>query len=62
MTTILFSFLFFAIIFGLLSIRILLVKNGEFRGTCSTSGESMKAMGLEECSVCGKKADEMCKN
>ena len=41
----------------LISIRILLVPNGEFRGTCSTNSPYLQREG-GDCPVCGKKAGE----
>lgn len=38
--------------FGLIGIRMLLVKNGEFRGTCSTNNPIL-ADESGTCSVCG---------
>lgn len=55
-----------AIIFGifgasflLLNIRYIFTKQ-EFRGTCASNSEMLKNQ-IGECSVCGKKPDEVCK-
>ena len=40
--------------------QILLVKDGEFRGTCATNNPMVKN-NFGDCTVCGKKADEVCK-
>lgn len=45
---------------GGLSLRILAVKDGEFRGTCGTNNP-MLADKLGPCTVCGKKPGEACK-
>ena len=44
----------------LISTRILLVKDGEFRGTCSTNNPMLKN-DLGECTVCGADENERCK-
>lgn len=41
-----------------LGIRILLLKNGEFRGSCSSNNPYNQREG--KCGVCGKEAGEMC--
>lgn len=51
----------FLVAMGLLSLRILLVPGGEFRGTCSTNNEFNRRHG-GECPSCGRKADEPCPN
>lgn len=52
-----------AVVLGLavggLSLRILAVKGGEFRGTCGTNNP-MLADKLGPCTVCGKKPGEAC--
>lgn len=45
---------------GGLSLRILAVKDGEFRGTCSTNNPMLSDK-LGPCTVCGKKPGEACK-
>jgi hypothetical protein len=47
------------LVIALIGVRIILVPEGEFRGTCSTNNEFMKRKGID-CPVCGKKADEPC--
>lgn len=42
------------------SLRILFVKNGEFRGTCATNNPMLKNE-IGECTVCGAKPEEACK-
>lgn len=58
--------LFFAIIilglaFAGIALRILLVKDGEFRGTCATNNPMLTNQ-IGECSVCGAKPEEACQN
>ena len=45
--------------FAMIATRILLVKDGEFKGTCSSNNPFLKNQ-LGECTVCGKKVDEPC--
>ncbi len=45
--------------FAMIATRILLVKDGEFKGTCSSNNPYLKNQ-LGECTVCGKKVDEPC--
>lgn len=58
METTLLALVFFGILLALLGIRILLVKNGEFRGTCSTQKQALADLHGIQCTVCGKSADE----
>ena len=60
MTTILLAILVIGVAFALIAIRILLVKGGEFRGTCSTNNPFLKQQGID-CPVCGAKPGEECK-
>ncbi|MBK6363376.1 MAG: hypothetical protein IPL63_05725 [Saprospiraceae bacterium] len=52
-------FSFFGIGILLLNIRHILTGN-EFRGTCASNNPMLKNQ-LGECTVCGKKSDEVCK-
>ena len=45
--------------FGLFGIRILLIKNGEFRGTCAGNSPYLRKEGIV-CGVCGAKPGENC--
>jgi len=47
--------------FILMSTRILLVKDGEFRGSCASNNPMLKN-DLGECTMCGAKPEEECKN
>ncbi len=46
---------------AMLATRILLVKNGEFKGTCSSNNPILKNE-LGECTLCGAKPEEACKS
>ncbi len=46
--------------FALFAVRILLKKNGEFKGTCANNNPFMQKAGVT-CGVCGKSAGEDCK-
>jgi hypothetical protein len=60
LNTVLLTILIMSIAFAMIATRIILVKNGEFRGICSSNNPMLKnAVG--ECSVCGKKPEENCK-
>ncbi len=59
MTTVLLTVGLLGLAFALIATRILLVKDGEFRGTCSSNNPYLKNE-LGECTVCGKKAEEPC--
>ncbi|MFT6815040.1 MAG: hypothetical protein ACJAZ3_000938 [Sphingobacteriales bacterium] len=43
-----------------IAVRLLFLKNGEFRGTCSTQNKLINPDGA--CTVCGASTDEKCKN
>ncbi len=60
MATILFTLALLLFFFVGLGIRLLLVKGGEFRGTCASQSPFLNADG-ESCSYCGKKPSE-CEN
>jgi len=47
--------------FAGIALRILLVKGGEFRGTCATNNPMLKNE-IGECTVCGAKPEEACKS
>lgn len=60
LNTVLLSILIVSLAFAMIATRIILVKGGEFRGSCATNNPMLKnAVG--ECSVCGKKPGEECK-
>ena len=60
LTTLLLSLAIVGLAFAMIGIRILLVKDGEFRGTCATNNPMLKNE-IGECTVCGKKPEEDCK-
>lgn len=43
-----------------IGLRTLLVKGGEFRGTCANNNPMLQKE-IGKCTVCGKEADEACK-
>jgi len=53
MTVFLLSIGIFALFFILLSVRLLFVKNGEFRGTCASQSPWLNKEGVQ-CGYCGK--------
>ena len=53
------SVLFMIVAFGLLGLRILLLKNGAFRGTCAGNSIFLKNEGVV-CGVCGRQQGESC--
>ena len=57
-TLILTSIVLMLVIAGI-GIRILVLKNGEFRGSCSSNNPYMQKEGVD-CPVCGKKPEEVC--
>lgn len=44
-----------------LGVRLIFVKDAEFRGTCGTNNPLL-TNAIGECTVCGKKPNEECKN
>jgi hypothetical protein len=53
MTVLLLTLGIFALFFILMSVRLLFVKNGEFRGTCATQSPFLAKEGIK-CGYCGK--------
>ncbi len=45
--------------FLLFSVRLLFIKNGEFKGTCATNNPFLQEEGAT-CGVCGRKPGEAC--
>lgn len=58
--TVLFAIGILMFFFAGVGIRILLVKDGEFRGSCSSQNPLINKDG-EDCQLCGRKAGEQCK-
>jgi len=63
MTTILLGIGFIALFFILMSVRLLFLKNGEFKGTCASQNPYLNKEGTT-CGYCGKtvKQGEDCNN
>lgn len=61
MTVVFISIGIMALFFVLLSVRLLLIKDGEFRGTCASQSPWLKKQG-ESCGYCGRNltAGEAC--
>jgi len=57
MALFLFTFIIFALFFALMSVRLFMVKNGEFRGTCATQNPLLAREGIV-CGYCGKTVGE----
>jgi len=54
------TLLFLGFAFAGIAVRILLKKNGQFRGTCASQSPFLNKEG-EVCSYCGKVPDGSCK-
>jgi hypothetical protein len=63
MTTVFLTLGFVALFFILMSVRLLFLKNGEFKGTCASQNPYLNKDG-GACSYCGKTvdADSSCGN
>jgi hypothetical protein len=59
LTVLISSIVFMLIAFAMFSIRILVKRNAEFRGTCANNNPFMQKEGVA-CGVCGRKPDEPC--
>lgn len=57
MTTLYLTLGFIALFFILMSVRLLFLKNGEFKGTCASQNPYLNKTG-EACGYCGKTMDE----
>ena len=44
-----------------IALRLIFVKGGEFRGSCASNNPMLKNE-IGECTVCGAKPEEECKN
>jgi len=53
MTTVLLAIGFVAVFFVLMSVRLIFLKNGEFKGTCASQNPYLNKEG-ESCGYCGK--------
>jgi hypothetical protein len=63
MTTALLAIGILALFFVLMSVRLLFIKGGEFKGTCASQSPFLNKQG-ETCGYCGKKVtpDDDCAN
>lgn len=57
MTTLLFGIGFVAIFFALMSVRLIFLKNGEFKGTCASQNPYLNKEGAT-CGYCGKTVNQ----
>ncbi|MGK7397075.1 MAG: hypothetical protein ACNS62_21035 [Candidatus Cyclobacteriaceae bacterium M3_2C_046] len=57
MATVLLGIGFIAIFFIFMSVRLLFIKGGKFKGTCASQSPFLKNEG-GTCGYCGKKVDE----
>ena len=57
MLTVLLAIGFIAIFFMLMSVRLLLLKNGQFKGTCASQSPFLQKKGTT-CGYCGKKVED----
>lgn len=63
MSTFIFTLILIGLFFVGMSVRLLLLKNGEFKGTCASQSPFLNKEGVR-CGYCGKdlKAGEACGN
>lgn len=63
MTTTILTLGFVGVFFIFMSVRLILIKNGEFKGTCASQSPFLNKEGVR-CGFCGKevKAGEACGN
>ncbi|MBL3657726.1 hypothetical protein [Fulvivirga sediminis] len=57
MTTLLLGIGLIALFFGLMSVRLIFIKNGQFKGTCASQSPFLNKEGAT-CGFCGKKMEE----
>lgn len=57
MTTVYLTLAFIALFFILMSVRLIFLKNGQFKGTCASQNPYLNKDG-DTCGYCGKKIDE----
>ena len=60
MEVIILSIILLALAFAGIAIKILVKKNGQFAGTCSSNNPLLQEEG-GTCGICGAKADEQCR-
>jgi len=56
MTTLVITLGFMALFFVLMSVRLIFLKNGEFKGTCASQSPFLNKEGIT-CNLCGKTVD-----
>ena len=61
MTTFLVVTVFIGIFFALMSVRLIFLKGGEFKGTCASQSPFLNKDGAA-CGYCGRQPGEVCKN
>ena len=61
MATVLLGIGFIGLFFVGMSVRLLLLKNGEFKGTCASQNPHLNKEG-QTCGFCGREPGEACKN
>jgi len=61
MTVFLLAIGFISVFFILMSVRLIFLKNGEFKGTCASQNPFLNKDG-EACGFCGKQPGEACAN
>ncbi len=61
MVTVLLGIGLVALFFVGLSVRLIFMKNGEFKGTCASQNPYLNKDG-ESCGFCGRAPGEQCKN
>lgn len=55
------TFVFMALAFAGIAIKILVKKNGKFAGTCASNNPMLQEEGAS-CGLCGARPEEQCKN
>lgn len=61
MTVVLLSIIIVALAIAGIAIKLLVKKNGQFSGTCSSNNPLLQSEG-GTCGICGAKANEVCKS
>jgi hypothetical protein len=63
MATVVIAIIILGFFFLLMSVRLIFVKDGKFRGTCASQSPYLNKEG-ESCGMCGKKVDpgDSCQN
>ncbi len=61
MAVVLLSIIIIALAIAGIAIKILVKKNGQFSGTCSSNNPLLQGEG-GTCGICGAKANEVCKS